>query len=183
MLITPLQTVYAQKSYLFFSFIFWCLLITISLLWANTTLVYSVLLDQSVSGAFKANFIWSLLIGSPESIGWLSVVLLLISTLLLSVVVSMVVYVYRHRGSHAHKRKLAVVATSGGTLAAVLGIGCAACGSLLLGGLLAMLGGSGLLLLLPLHGGEFGIVAVVLLAFAIYSLAKIITTPTVCPVE
>lgn len=183
MLITALQTVYVQKCYLFLSAIFWFLIVVGSLLWTNTALVQSVLLDQNVSGAFKLNFIWSLLIGAPVSMGWFTFTLLLITTLLLSVVVSMGVYVYRHRRHLAHQGKALAVTTSGGVLATFFGVGCAACGSLLLGGLLAALGGSGFLLLLPLHGGEFGIVAVVLLVFAIYSLAKIITTPAVCSVD
>ena len=183
MLITALQTVYVHKRYLVLSAALWLLTVTGLLLWTNTVLVQSVLLGQNVNGLFKLNFIWSLLIGSPVSLGWSSFILLMITTLLVSVVVSMGVYVYQQRSHFVHRGKALTVTTSGGILAAVFGVGCAACGSLLLGGLLAALGGSGFLLLLPLHGGEFGIVAIMLLIFAIYSLAKIITSPAVCSVD
>lgn len=67
-----------------------------------------------------------------------------------------------------------------GALAGILGIGCAACGSVILTSILASLGASGLLLALPLRGGEFGFVGVALLLVSIALLGKRIRAPLVC---
>jgi hypothetical protein len=52
-----------------------------------------------------------------------------------------------------------------------LGAGCAACGSAVLAGLLSLVGGSGLLLLLPLDGLEFALGSGVVLLLSVFWLA------------
>ena len=59
-----------------------------------------------------------------------------------------------------------------GTVFAVLGAGCAACGSAVLVGLLSLFGASSALLLLPMEGFELLLVALVLLVLSIYWLAE-----------
>ena len=68
----------------------------------------------------------------------------------------------------------------GGLIAGILGVGCAACSSVLLTSLLATLGASGLLALLPFGGGEFGIAGIFLLLISISSIAKKIQDPLIC---
>jgi len=70
--------------------------------------------------------------------------------------------------------------TIGGLIAAVFGIGCSACGTLVLSAMLASVGAAGLLAFLPLGGGEFLILSIVLLAASIYWIAKSIQTSAVC---
>jgi len=59
-----------------------------------------------------------------------------------------------------------------GTVFAILGVGCAACGSAVLVGLLSLFGASSTLLLLPMEGLELLVVALVLLVLSIYWLAE-----------
>jgi len=59
-----------------------------------------------------------------------------------------------------------------GTIFAVLGAGCAACGSAVLVGLLSLFGASSALLLLPMEGFELLVVALVLLVLSVYWLAE-----------
>lgn len=59
-----------------------------------------------------------------------------------------------------------------GTVFAVLGAGCAACGSAVLVGLLSLFGASSALLVLPMEGFELLVVALVLLVLSIYWLAE-----------
>ena len=59
-----------------------------------------------------------------------------------------------------------------GTIFAILGAGCAACGSAVLVGLLSLFGASSALLLLPMEGLELLVVALVLLVLSIYWLAE-----------
>lgn len=70
-----------------------------------------------------------------------------------------------------------------GIASGIVGIGCAACGSLLLTSFFSLVGASAVLALLPLKGGEFGILGVVLLGVSIYMTAKKIQNPAVCKIN
>lgn len=59
----------------------------------------------------------------------------------------------------------------GGVVLGTLGAGCAACGGAVLAGLLSIFGASGALLLLPLDGLEFTLIAMVVLVLSLYWLA------------
>lgn len=119
----------------------------------------------------------TLLLASPASHGWVSAASLMVTSLLCGMVASMLVYAWRHQPRRSWG---AWSASGGGALAALFGIGCLACGPLLLGSLLALIGASGLLLALPLHGAEFSLLAIALLGYAIYALGKVIGGPRVC---
>jgi len=72
-----------------------------------------------------------------------------------------------------------------GLLLGTLGAGCAACGTAVLAGLLSLVGASGALLLLPLEGLEFALLALVALLFSIHWLADGMRGGEVagCPVD
>lgn len=90
-------------------------------------------------------------------------------------------YIRRARGTTS--LKAAGQATFGGTVAAVFGIGCAACGSAVVLVLLQLLGITWVISYLPLHGAEFGLFGVGLLLYTTYTLARRIDAPLVCPVD
>jgi hypothetical protein len=69
-----------------------------------------------------------------------------------------------------------------GLMSGVIGMGCAACGSLLLTSFLSLAGASAVLTFLPFRGGEFGIVGVILLGFSIFTVSKQIQNPGVCKI-
>jgi len=80
-------------------------------------------------------------------------------------------------------RRSEITAGIGGITSGALGVGCAACGSFLLSTVLSSLGAAGALAILPLHGGEFGILGVVLLVISLVIIAKKIAAPLVCDPE
>jgi hypothetical protein len=92
--------------------------------------------------------------------------------------VAMIVYFLRRTRRRIQGVELA--AGSLGIMSGTLGVGCAACGSFLLSTLLSSLGAAGAVALLPLHGGEFGILGVGLLFFSLIVIAKKIAAPAVC---
>lgn len=67
-----------------------------------------------------------------------------------------------------------------GTISGVLGVGCAACGSLLLVNVLSLVGATSVLTSLPLRGGEFGILGVILLLISLVLISRHIQNPAVC---
>lgn len=75
---------------------------------------------------------------------------------------------------HIREHGLAVEQSGGSAVGVVLGLlgaGCAACGSAILAGLLSLVGGAGLVTLLPLEGLEFSLLAAVVLVLSMYWLA------------
>lgn len=74
------------------------------------------------------------------------------------------------------------VGAVGALMSGILGVGCASCGSFVLGALLASFGASGLIVLLPLRGEEFTLLAIVLLSFSIYWMAKSIQAGKLCAI-
>nr|WP_321168874.1 hypothetical protein [Halorubrum sp. CBA1125] len=73
----------------------------------------------------------------------------------------------------------------GGIGLGLLGAGCAACGSAVLGGLLSIAGASSFLLALPLDGFEFSVLAMLVLLLSLYWLAEGMRGGEIggCPVE
>jgi hypothetical protein len=69
-----------------------------------------------------------------------------------------------------------------GSLAAFLGIGCAACGSIFLAAFASTLGAGGILALLPRGGEELGYLGIALLLVSIFTLSRTINKPPVCPI-
>lgn len=78
----------------------------------------------------------------------------------------------------ANKRS---IGGAGGTILGLFGIGCAACGSLLLTPLLGVLGVGGILAALPFGGEEFLLLGIIILITSIYYLLKKLGQPLVCP--
>ena len=81
--------------------------------------------------------------------------------------VAMATYHFREHGVSVQEGG----SSAAGVLLGTLGAGCAACGSAVLAGLLSLVGGSGLLLLLPLDGLEFALGSGVVLLLSVFWLA------------
>ena len=93
--------------------------------------------------------------------------LLVAVAVLTGVDVTMATYHFREHGVSVREGG----SSAAGVFLGTLGAGCAACGSAVLAGLLSLVGGSGLLLLLPLDGLEFALGASVVLLLSVYWLA------------
>lgn len=147
----------------------------------NLALVGSILSSSAGVGA-KAKFLFSLLGGIHTNATLLSATNIIVLSVLFGVNISMMVYVIKR--NRAARNSVADTGRSlSGIVFGALGIGCSACGSLILTPLLASFGASGFLAALPLKGTEFGFVGVILLIVSIWFLGKKINDPLVCPVE
>lgn len=78
--------------------------------------------------------------------------------------------------------KAGALGSIGGIVASLLGIGCAACGSLVATTILTSVGGLSLLALLPYNGAEIGYLGALLLFISTVMLARHINKPPVCPI-
>ncbi len=105
--------------------------------------------------------------------GWVSVLM-----------AAMVAYYLNLRKQSVGRTGQAGAATSlGGLASGLLGIGCAACGTFVLGPVLSLVGAGGLIALLPFDGREFGLLGVGILVLSIVLGARKIQEPLVCPLE
>ncbi|MDO8624301.1 MAG: hypothetical protein Q7R54_03010 [bacterium] len=141
----------------------------------NLGLLGEVFTMSSASLAAKLTVAISL-IGTNGSI--LSAGYTILIALLFGINIAMIVYFFRR--VHARLGAQEVGAGLGGIISGLLGIGCAACGSLIVGTAFWSLGAASVLAVLPLEGGEFGILSVLLLAFSLALISKKIAAPETC---
>ncbi|MEX0877692.1 MAG: hypothetical protein WDZ40_02390 [Candidatus Spechtbacterales bacterium] len=184
MLLKSLKRVFKQPLYVVMGVAVSFLVFFTSVLAPNATLVGKVLMAPTVSIWYKLHFFWGLVGGLQTSVIPLSAFSTIAISILLGVNIPMLVFmISKNRLSKQRIQKRGVFSSIGGTMSGFLGVGCAACGSLILTPLLASLGATGLLVILPFKGAEFGILGVMLLLVSIYVLAKKINDPLVCPIE
>lgn len=144
----------------------------------NLDLIGTVLGDPSVPFAAKLDFALSLLGGIGTNFSLLSAGYTIAIAVLFGINTAMIVYLIRQRRAAGAGQNIAI--GSGALASGALGIGCAACGSLIAGAAFSLVGG-GALALLPLNGGEFGILSVALLFVSLSLLSRTIAQPAACP--
>ncbi len=158
------------------SFVFF----TISLWFANFSLLEAFLFSQSQSFLSKIQFLGSMygLVWSGHTFYSLAVASCI--AVLSGINIALLTFYIKRVQTATKGKKRASVASIGGLFLGVFGVGCAACGSVILTALLSLFGVGGLLLLLPFKGAEFGIIAIIILLFSCYTLVKHIGDPLVC---
>ena len=144
----------------------------------NFGLISKTIRDFEIPLAQKIGLLIDLLGGIETNFSLFSASYTILIDLLFGINVVMIVYYLRIKSAGLSKQVVAFGA--GGMGSGILGIGCAACGSLILNSLLPLLGASGAIAILPLRGGEFGILSVILLFASIILVAKKLNTPAVC---
>lgn len=147
----------------------------------NVALLAAVFGDGQAPLRAKLGIALSLLAGIATNFDLLSGAYTIAIAALLGIDVAMVAYLLTHRRGAGAARNVAL--GSGGVASGVVGIGCAACGSLLLGGIAPVLGIAGALAALPLHGEEFGILSVALLCVSLLLVGQAIAGPGACALE
>lgn len=140
----------------------------------NTRLLFIVLRDASIPIADKVALPMKLLPSIMTNFTLLSAVYTIAIAILAGINAALIAHLVRERRMHVGGAAVGGI----GVLTGALGVGCAACGSLILTALVGTTLGTGTLALLPLGGGEFGILGVGLLGYATYLLAKHINKTT-----
>ena len=147
----------------------------------NIALLGAVFSDAQVPLEAKLGIAISLVAGIATNFSLFSASYTVAIALLLGIDMALVVYLLRQKRAAAAGKNF--VLGSGGVASGLIGIGCAACGSLLLGGLVPSLGLAGALATLPLQGEEFGILSVTLLFVSLLFVSKNIAEPSACAIE
>ena len=148
---------------------------------ANVRLIAAVFSSSNAAFLQKIKLLFSLTASIQTNFTVFSGFYTVLIALLFGLNLSMIVYFIRQRKTLLKKNG---VATSlGGLFSGFLGIGCAACGTVLLGPLLTFIGAGGLIAMMPLGGEEFGILSIIILSISIYLTAKRIQQPVTCTIK
>lgn len=144
----------------------------------NINLIWNVLLSTDVSLSQKINLPLSLLGSITTNFSFLSATYTIAIAILAGLNVALIAYYIRERQKEFDKSGMTVGIL--GVFTGILGMGCAACGSIIFSSIIGTAAGTSFIALLPLRGGEFGILGVILLGISMYLLVKQISRPSVC---
>lgn len=150
----------------------------LAVLLPNASLIADIFGSPAVSFAAKVKFVGALLGGIGTNFTALSA----FSTIAISALfgINSAMMVYRLRRKKTMVKPKEAIAGLGGLAGGALGIGCAACGSLLLNSFLAFWGGAGVLALFPLGGVEFGALGALLLVVSLALVSRDIAAAPTC---
>ena len=175
---TAWSEVFSRSSYIIGAIALALAVFALAVLLPNLPLLNAVVLNSTASLEAKLNITLSLLGGVRTNFSFLSASYTILIAVLTGINASMIVYLLREKGAvFGQKGSLAGI---GGITSGALGIGCAACGSFLLSVILASFGAAGALALLPLKGGEFGVLSVGLLGVTLALVSNGIAKPLTC---
>jgi len=181
MIIAALKQVFSSVRYLALAGVTGFAVFVFSAWLPNLGLIAKVVRSSTASLSDKLTFLVSLLGSIQTNFTFFSASYTIAIAALFGINVAMVVYYFEQRKQLV--KQAGVAASFGGLMSGIFGIGCAACGTLVLGPLLSLVGAGGLIALLPFGGQEFGIAGVGLLSFSIFLTAKKIRDPLVCNIN
>lgn len=180
---TVFTRVFGKGRYVLLFLGVFILSLSLVLLLPQFNLVSKVLISSDITVFEKFNLI-SLLYGAiVTNFTWFSASYTLTLLTLFSMNVTLLVFYIRRVQKQLIGSKRQHLSGLAGSVSGVLGIGCAACGSVILTGFATSIGAAGFLLLLPLRGGEFALIGILLLFISIKYLVKKINDPLVCPIQ
>ena len=180
MILGALQKVFRKPAYVVLALVVSASVFVFAVWLPNLRLVADIVSSPDVPFGSKIELPLSLLGSIATNFTPLSASYTIFITILFGIYIAMSVFFLRRKIAEVGKRGIATGFL--GTGSSVIGIGCAACGSFLLTSTLSLIGASSALAFLPLGGGEFGIIGVILLVISIYITSKQIRNPAVCKI-
>ncbi len=178
MYLRSLNKVFKQPRCIFVWLITSLSIFVVVVWWPNFSLIEQILRMPNISLYTRLSLPISLLFSIATNFTPLTASYVVITVVLFGLNLAMISYYLKYRISNIKKSGL----TLGffGLLATLFGLGCSACGPLLITSLLSLFGASGILMFLPFKGEELGIIGVLMLLISIYMLAKEIESPSSC---
>lgn len=180
MILDALQKVFRRPIYVVFALSISALVFVLAVWLPNIRLVAGIVSSPDIPLSSKFEVPLSLLGSITTNFTLLSATYTIAISILFGMYIAMTVYFLRWRIKDVSQSGIATGFL--GIASGVLGVGCGACGAFLLTSFLSLIGAGGILAFLPLGGGEFGILGVILLSVALYMTAKKIESPMVCKI-
>lgn len=158
----------AAVGFLIFSFSIWL---------RNLPFLKEMIVSPAFSFADKLLLFVRFLGGIATNVTLFSAALIITMSILFGINASLFLYYLVKRREFPKKEG---AGAAGAFVSGMFGVGCASCGSFLLGAVLASFGASGLITFLPLRGEELSILSIILLSLSIYWMSKNIQSNKVC---
>ncbi len=147
----------------------------------NLGLVWQVVTSDSIPLSNKIEILTALVRSLSTNFTPFSGAITIAVAVLFGTNVALIAYYFRLRKTLVKQASSGMAAASlGGLASGFLGIGCAACGTLILSPVLTFLGAGTLIASLPFGGEEFGLFGVAMLVLSLILGAKRIGQLTVC---
>lgn len=150
----------------------------------NLGLVWQITTSEFLSIADKLKILFQLVGSIFTNFTPLSAFSAIAIAILFGINAALTLYSFRElRMTRESRSAGASAAGVGGLLSGLFGIGCAACGTLLLSPALAFFGASAVIAVLPFGGEEFGVLGVGLLMFSVAMQSRAISRPAICSIS
>lgn len=132
---------------------------------ANLTLVRQIVTSGTIPLGAKLGILWDLVGSIGTNFTPFSAAMAIATAVLFGLNLSVSLYLFRRRRFLARNGWASTTTASvGGIASGLVGVGCAACGTVAIGPILAMFGAGGLLYALPFGGEEFAALGAAILA-------------------
>jgi hypothetical protein len=174
-----MKRVFSRLSYIMLAAVVGITVFVVSTMFTTFSFVFLVIADAPIHSTNTMVIIGEILVSSFQDLTAYEISYLTVTAVLIGINVSLLVFYFR-----MFRTTSSVAGTAGfaGSMAAMLGFGCAACGSLFITTFLGTTIGTGLWTLLPYGGLEIGIVGLALLLTSTSLLVRAINRPVVCPI-
>ncbi len=173
-----LGQVFVHPSYVALAIVLGILAFLLAVWFPNFGLIAQVYSGATAPLAATLGIALSLLGGITTNFDLLSAGYTVAIAVLFGLTTAMIVFMVNQRRAAAAGRSIAV--GSGAVASGVVGVGCAACSSLILSVVIPSLGASGALAALPLQGEEFGVLSVALFFVSLLLISKHVAESSVC---
>lgn len=154
--------------------------IGVGIIWlSGHQLIRFTLTSDIFSWSAKLKILWTSLGLYATNFTLASQIMIVLVALMSGINIAMLIFYF--------KRRMAVSGAAGasgfGLVVGTLGVGCSACGSVILSSLIGITSASALVSALPLGGAEFGIASIALIWLSTHWIAKKIQAPEICAIK
>ncbi len=178
MVFQAFEKVFRRPGYLLLALIM-SLTVFVFAIWLPNLRLLGSFFQSEATLAEKLQLALALLGSIGSNFSLLSASYTIVIAVLFGIYVALLAYFIRQRVAGISQRNLVAGGISG-MVSGLFGIGCAACGSLILTIVLGWASAAAILAHLPLRGREFGLLGIAFLALVIYFTARRIQSPGVC---
>lgn len=175
---TAMRQVFSTWQYWLVSICVAAAIVLITILLSQYQFITSVLSSELFDSIVKFKVIFSSLGVFQTNLTTENQIFAIAIALLSGITIAMVVYYFKHRFSV----QMAAGTSFLGVLVGLLGVGCSACGSVVVSTIFGIGAASAFLGALPFKGTEINILSMLILLGSIYMIAKKIVSPDVCEI-
>ncbi len=178
-ILSTFKEVFRLPRYSVLAFIF-AAMIGVGIIWLSSyRLIWFALSSDIFDWTARLKILWTSLGVFATNLTLAPQIMIVAVAMLAGINIAMLVFYF--------KRRMAIQGAAGasgfGLIVSTLGVGCSACGSVVLYSFFGVATASALVSRLPLRGIEFGILSITLIGTSVYILAKKIQSPVACAVK